>query len=146
MEYEPDLEPAPDTFRVLFSGQALKHLDEFVLSWRMGGHPIEWTGAVALFQVHLANGPSALFRLRAPTEGLPASVEVDITDASRGGIPSDLARRLWDELAYIGKAVENPYAPLTVSLSRFSRGDRKVFLAYALTIARQIARPPEPAE
>jgi hypothetical protein len=146
MGYEPYLEPAPDTFRALFSGQALKHLDEFVLSWRMGGHPIEWTAAVALFQVHLTDGPSPLFRLRAPTEDLPASVEVDITDASRGGIPSDLARRLWDELAFIGKAVENPYAPLNVSLGRFSRGDRKVFLAYALTIARQISRPPEPAE
>jgi hypothetical protein len=59
------------------------------------------------------------------------------------GVPSDLVQRLWGELADIGKLVENPHVPLSVPLGKFSRGDRKVFLAYALTIARCISVPPQ---
>ena len=136
-------EPAPDSFRALFAGQALSHLDEIVLSWHMGGHPISWTELEGIFQVNLETGPATLFRLIAPVEGLPARLEVDANDAASRGIPLELVRRLWDELAFIGKLVENPHAPLLVPLSKFSRGDRKVFLAYALTIARCIATPPE---
>ncbi len=143
MPLEPDLKPAPDSFRRLFTGQALNHLDEFVLSWRMGGHPISYLETVAGFEVHLDSGPGQLFRLHAPGKGLPARVEVDISDASSCGIPEDLARRIWDELADIGKVEENPHVPLSVPLGKFSRGDRKVFLAYALTIARHIVVPPE---
>jgi hypothetical protein len=140
---DPNLEPAPDDFRNLFSGQALNHLDEVVLSWRTGGHPIEWTCSVAMFQVYLPDGPAPLFSLHAPDEGLPAGIEVDVSGASNLGFPVDLAQRLWDELAQIGSVVENPHIPLRVSLGKFSRGDRKVFLAYALTIARHLARPPQ---
>ena len=142
---DPDFEPAPECFRDLFTGQALTHLDEIVLSWRMGGHPIDWADSVAAFQVRLAGGPAALFRLHAPGSDLPARLEVDANEAACAGIPPDLVRRLWDELATIGKLVENPHAPLTVPLSRFSRGDRKVFLAYALTIARTITVLPDEA-
>jgi len=143
MEWDPDLEPAPDAFRAQFTGQALKHLDEFVLSWKSGGHPISWLDTVALFQVWMLEGPRALFRIYSPSDGKSARVEVDISDAAEGGFPSELVQRLWEELAYIGKVTENPHVPLSVSLGKFSRGDRKVFLAYALTIARQFARPPE---
>jgi hypothetical protein len=143
MECEPDFDPAPDCFRDLFSGQALNHLDEMVISWRMGGHPIEWLESSAVFQVHLMTGPAALFRLHAPGNGIQARVEVDPSDAVANGIPGDLFVRLWEELATIGSVVENYHAPLSVTLGRFSRGDRKVFLAYALTIARTIACPPE---
>jgi hypothetical protein len=143
VEWELEFDPAPDTFRGLFTGQALKHLDEMVLSWSMGGHPILYDDASAVFQVNLMEGPATLFVLHAPREGFPARVEVDTGLAASAGIPGDLVCRLWEELARIGQATENPHAPLLVSLGRFSRGDRKVFLAYALTIARSIARPPE---
>jgi len=143
VNFDPDLDPAPPDFRNQFAGQALKHLDEFVTSWRSGGHPIEWSQAVAMFDVYLLEGPETLFRIYSPGDGKSARVEVDIGDAANRGIPSDLAHRLWLELADIGKVKENPYVPLSVSLGKFSRGDRKVFLAYALTIARQIARPPD---
>jgi hypothetical protein len=138
-----DFEPAPDSFRSLFTGQALSHLDEIVLSWHMGGHPIAWSQSEGIFQVNLEGGPVMLFRLLAPVDGFPARVEVDSTESVSGGIPSELFQRLWNELAFIGKLVENPHAPLLVPLAKFSRGDRKVFLAYALTIARCIAVPPE---
>jgi hypothetical protein len=138
-----DFEPAPECFRSLFTGQALTHLDEMVLSWRMGGHPIDWTDSSAIFQVHLCDGPTVLFRLYAPCEGNPAQVGVDTGEAAGLGVPEHLIKRLWDELAFIGKQVENTHVPLCVSLAKFSRGDRKVFLAYALTIARTIAVPPE---
>jgi hypothetical protein len=143
MRYEPEFDPAPDSFRDLFAGQALKHLDEMVLSWHMGGHPILYDEATAVFQVNLLEGPATLFILHAPKEGFPARVEVDAQVAASGGIPGDLVSHLWEELARIGGAVENPHAPLSVALGRFSRGDRKVFLAYALTIARCIAIPPQ---
>jgi len=143
MTFDPNLDPAPPDFRRQFTGQALKHLDEFVLSWQSGGHPISWLGTVALFEVHLLEGPSPLFRIYSPSDGKSARVEVDIIDAAGEGIPSELAHRLWEELADIGKVIENPHVPLSVSLGKFSRGDRKVFLAYALTIARHIARPPD---
>ncbi len=146
MPFDPDLEPAPEAFRALFTGQALAHLDEFVLSWRTGGHPISWAESIAGFEVWLEEGRAALFRLHAPREGVPAGIEVDLAETTRGGFPIDLARRLWQELAFIGKITENPYVPLFVSLGKFSRGDRKVFLAYALTVARQLARPPEDAQ
>jgi hypothetical protein len=144
MDFESDceFEPAPQEFRDLFAGQALSHLDEMVLSWRMGGHPIEWAESVAKFQVNLMSGTTVLFRVHAGSASHPARVEVDSNEASISGIPVDLVRRLWDELAYIGKLTENPHAPLHVPLAKFSRGDRKVFLAYALTIARTIACPP----
>jgi hypothetical protein len=145
MAFEPEFEfePAPECFRELFSGQALSHLDEMVLSWRMGGHPIDWTDSEAAFQVHLADGPACLFRVFAPSRERPASIEVDTLQSSSLGVPPDLIERLWSELADIGKLVENPHVPLSVPLGKFSRGDRKVFLAYALTIARCIAVPPE---
>jgi hypothetical protein len=108
----------------------------------MGGHPIDWAELSATFQVRLEQGPAMLFRLHAPCEDYPARVEVDANEASRLGVPTDLINRLWDELAYIGKQIENQHVPLCVSLAKFSRGDRKVFLAYALTIARTIAVPP----
>lgn len=142
MPYEPDLDPAPSGFRELFAGQALMHLDEIVMSWRMAGHPIEWAESFAIFQVHLTDGLAPLFRLHAPEEGIQANVEVNPSDSGNAGIPGDLVRRLWQELADIGRVVENEHVPLAVNLGRFSRGDRKVFLAYALTIARTIARPP----
>ncbi len=143
MSFEPDLEPAPQNFRDLFTGQALSHLDEIVLSWRSGGHPISWLDDSATFEVWLDEGPAPFFRLLAPADGFPARLEMDVTDATNAGIPHALALRLWAELADIGKEVENDHVPLRVSLGLFSRGDRKVFLAYALTIARQIARPPD---
>ena len=138
-----DFEPAPSVFRCLFGGQALTHLDEIVLSWRMGGHPIDWADSYATFQVHLGDGPATMFRLYAPSDESPARIGVDTVEAVRLGVPQDLIKRLWDELAYIGKQTENLHAPLYVPLAKFSRGDRKVFLAYALTIARTIAIPPE---
>jgi hypothetical protein len=136
---EPDFEPAPQALRDLFTGQALSHFDEMVLSWRMGGHPIAWTQYAAIFQVNLENGPVMMFQVQAPNTSYPARVEVDPNDAAKNGIPLDLAQALWNELAFIGKVVENSHAPIYVPLSKFSRGDRKVFLAYALTIARTIA-------
>jgi len=142
MPLDPDFDPAPEEFRQLFAGQALSHLDEIVLSWQMGGHPIVWDAARATFQVWLESGPVPMFRLHAPSPGIPARIEVDPAEAARDGIPSDYIGKLWSELAFIGNATENVHAPITVPLGKFSRGDRKVFLAYALTIARTIARPP----
>lgn len=136
-------EPAPQRFRELFRGQCLSHLDEMVLSWRMGGHPINWTETVAMFQIRLAEGTATLFRVHAPNQQHPACIEVEPGDAVSDGIPVELVERLWEELAFIGKLVENPHSPISVPLARFSRGDRKVFLAYALTIARHISAPPE---
>ena len=143
MSIQPDFEPAPEEFRAMFTGQALSHLDEIVLNWQTGGHPISWEKDKASFEIYLENGNGVLFRLHAPVEGYPACLEVDVADAFESGIPTDLSRRLWVELAYIGNITENDYVPIRVSLGKFSRGDRKVFMAYALTIARQIARPPE---
>jgi hypothetical protein len=143
MAYDPELEPAPDEIRSLFSGQALTHLDEIVLSWRTGGHPIDWYESAGLFEIYLESGIGTLFRVIAPVQGLPARIEMDVADAIRYGIPQNLAIRLWSELADIGNLTENEYAPISVSLGKFSRGDRKVFLAYALTIARELARPPK---
>ena len=141
MEYEPDLLPAPENFRCLFKGQALSHLDEFVISWRSGDHPITWHDSVAQFEIRLSNGPAVLFRLHTPCDIQPARIEVDINESSQFGIPYELTEKLWSELATIGKVIENTHAPLVVPLGKFSRGDRKVFLAYALTIARHIAVP-----
>jgi hypothetical protein len=144
MPFDDNLfEQAPDFFRERFSGQALSHLDEIVLSWQYGGHPILWEDSFALFQVFLENGPAPIFRLYAPVDGSPARIEVDPSDAVQSGIPSEFITKLWGELAYIGKTTENAHVPITVSLGKFSRGDRKVFLAYALTIARSLASPPE---
>lgn len=142
-DFYDDFEGAPEEFRDRFVGQALTHLDEIVLSWRMGGHPIDWTESAAFFQVSLCDGPATLFTLYAPTDDLPARLEVNTCEAESSGVPQNLIRRLWDELAFIGKLVENPHIPACVSLGKFSRGDRKVFLAYALTIARTIATSPE---
>ncbi|MCK4720287.1 hypothetical protein KAU08_06490 [bacterium] len=141
MDFDWDLAPAPEHFRCLFKGQALAHLDEFVLSWRYGDHPISWGETAAVFKIRLVEGPGVLFRLHAPGERLPARIEVDVSESVRGGISYEHSERLWCELAVIGNATENAHAPLVVSLGKFSRGDRKVFLAYALTIARQIAIP-----
>jgi len=138
-----NFEPAPESFRRLFKGQALIHLDEIVLSWRMGGHPIAWEESHAIFQVNMENGPATLFKLHAPTPDLPARVEIDTNDSVSSGIPFESVSRLWNELAEIGEIVENPHIPIYVSLGKFSRGDRKVFMAYALTIAREIAAPPQ---
>lgn len=146
MNYEPDLPSAPDCFRCLFHGQALAHLDEFVLSWHTGDHPITWLDSEARFEIRLADGPAMLFRLHAPDETNPARVEVDINESSQRGIPYELVEKLFNELATIGKLTENPHAPLVVPLGKFSRGDRKVFLAYALTIARHIAIAPKDCE
>ncbi len=143
MPFGPELDPAPESFRNRFTGQGLNHLDEIVLAWRLGGHPIVWADASATFQVHIVSGPALLFRLHTPCEDIPARIEVDAATAVQEGVPEGMVRPLWEELARIGRVVENLHAPLTVSLGKFSRGDRKVFLAYALTIARQIARPPE---
>ncbi len=143
MSFEPHLDPAPPEFRKLFAGQALGHLDEFVLSWRTGGHPISWSGQAAIFEVWLAHGPTPLFYLHAPGNQTLACVHMDVTSSTEAGFPADLAIRLWNELADIGKVDENSHVPLSVPLGKFSRGDRKVFLAYALTIARQIACPPD---
>jgi hypothetical protein len=143
MEDDFKFEPAPVEFRKMFNGQALSHLDEIVISWRMGGHPICWEEMSGLFQIHVESGKANLFRLHAPCEGKPARIEVDSRNSCESGVPSDLVSRLWEELAFIGKLVENPHVPIYVPLSKFSRGDRKVFMAYALTIARNIAAPPE---
>jgi len=143
MSFSPEFKPAPPEFRVLFSGQALKHVDEIVLNWQSGGHPISWTEMSARFEIFLEDGIGVLFRLHAPSDGHPGSLEVDVESASKNGVPVDLGRRLWAELADIGGITENEHVPVRVSLGKFSRGDRKVFMAYALTIARQIARPPE---
>jgi hypothetical protein len=143
MSFNPDFEPVPAEFRALFTGQALGHLDEIVLNWQTGGHPISWATDTANFEIYLDNSNGVLFRLHAPAEGYPACLEVDVADAFESGIPAELTQRLWAELAYIGEITENDYVPIRVSLGKFSRGDRKVFMAYALTIARQIARPPE---
>jgi hypothetical protein len=139
MEYEPDLPPAPECFRCLFTGQALAHLDEIVMAWRTGDHPITWRGSSASFEIRLLSGLAVLFKLHAPDENQSARIEVDIYESSMGGIPHELTEKLWCELATIGQETENTHAPLVVPLANFSRGDRKVFLAYALTIARNIA-------
>lgn len=143
MVNDPALDPAPEEFRSLFNGQALMHLDEIVLSWRTGGHPISWDEKIAFFEVWLTDGPQSLFKLHAPGDDLPARIEVDVNDATRRGFSAELASKLWDELAYIGNQKENTHAPVAVSLAKFSRGDRKVFLAYALTIARILSRRPD---
>lgn len=135
---EPEFECAPDEFRGQFNGQALAHLDEIVLSWNMGGHPIEWCGNHADFQARINESTALIFRLHAPGNSLPGRIEVDPAQAQSSGVPADLIGRLWDELARIGDSCENRHDPVAVSLGRFSRGDRKVFLAYALTIARAV--------
>ena len=139
MSYEPSLEPAPDFFRKLFSGAELKHLDEMVLSWRLGDHPISWESEAAFFHVRLESGPATLWRLLPPGQGNPACVEVDVPISILEGIPENLVCKLMAELAYIGKIAEEKTAPISVPLGIFSQGDRKVFLAYALTIARSLA-------
>jgi hypothetical protein len=141
MDFDWDLAPAPEHFRCLFKGQALAHLDEFVLSWRYGDHPIFWGETTAVFEIRLDEGHAVLFRLHAPGERIPARIEVDVSESVRCGISYEFLESLWCELAVIGNATENAHAPLVVSLGKFSRGDRKVFLAYALNIARQIAIP-----
>ncbi len=143
MGFEPELEPAPENFRSLFNGQALDHFDEIVLSWRTGGHPISWQPAHASFEVFINTGPVPLFQLNSPVDGLPAQIVFDIQSVSSCGIPDDLARRIWEELAFIANVDENPSGPLAVALGKFSRGDRKVFLAYALTVARQLTSYPD---
>jgi len=139
---EPLLEPAPEDFRELFTGQALGHLDEFVLSWRMAGHPISWSESVADFEVTLENGPAILFKIHAPKESTPAGVEFDSEQAERIGMSPDFATRISEELSQIGKISETSGAQIRVPLGRFSRGDRKVFLAYTLTVARFLAYNP----
>ena len=140
MELDPELAPAPDGFRRLFRGQALDHLDEFVLSWRTGNHLISWSEKVAVFEVNTTEGPAMLFKLHAPADRMPAMIEVDISESHRDGIPAEFLNKLWDVLEEVGSVTENRHASLMVPFGKFSRGDRKVFLAYALTIARS---PPE---
>ena len=136
---ENNLEPAPDEFRELFKGQALGHLDEIVTSWRMGGHPISWSDASANFEVALETGPVSIFEVLAPSDTHPAGIGYDIAHALKIGIPTDFARRIHEELLGVGKLDEGADGPLRIPLGKFSRGDRKVFLAYTLTVARFLA-------
>jgi len=134
-----DLEPAPEEFRLLFKGQALGHLDEIVLSWRMAGHPISWGQSLAKFEVNSKDGLLLLFQVCAPEQGIPAGLEFDPGRAIDIGMPSDFANRILDELVKVGNIEATEGVPIRVPLGKFSRGDRKVFLAYTLTIARLLA-------
>ena len=139
MTHDPHLDPAPDDFRKLLTGQVLGHLDEIVLSWRMAGHPINWTDTSADFGVNLGDEPVMLFRIYPSSQGTAAGILFDTKHANKIGMPVEFIDRISSELIQVGGLKSIPDEPIRAPLGKFSRGDRKVFLAYTLTAARLMA-------